>query len=402
MIILDKKWIAYVGPFNFPWGQAGSRRVFGNAKSIVSAGYDVVVGSGDKFSSIKSLETCEYSGSTLSYLGLNELPVSSGYLQRLWQHLFASGKNTSNWLSAQETKPEYVIIYGGLAAFGWHIYRWCKKNNVPVIADVVEWYDPSQMLGGRFGPFYLSANVAFHYLYPRFDGVIAISHYLADYFSRYTPVVIVPPTLTVDPIEETGTDISNCLKLVYAGTPGKKDLLDKVVEAVSRVELLGVEIQLTVIGPSERDVIKMCGLQCLPNSVVVAGRVPQDRVAQLLKASDFSILIRDSLRFTNAGFPTKFVESLAAGVPVIANITSDLGSYLRDGSNGLEVGAPDISAIMNALLRAASLSVSERDLMKRNAKNDAKVFFSSDAYVQSFKQFLFVVNQKHKGTRALN
>ena len=38
---------------------------------------------------------------------------------------------------------------------------------------------------------------------------------------------------------------------------------------------------------------------------------------------------------TSAGFPTKFVESITCGVPVITNDTSDLNEYAVDGRNAI-------------------------------------------------------------------
>ena len=40
-----------------------------------------------------------------------------------------------------------------------------------------------------------------------------------------------------------------------------------------------------------------------------------------------------------AGFPTKVVESLALGTPVITNLTSDLGFCVFDGRNGVILDA---------------------------------------------------------------
>ena len=116
----NKDWVAYVGPFNFPWGQAGSRRVYGNAMSLVEAGYDVIVASGDAPSALKTFPSARNEGATLTYLGVGEIPLSGGYLGKLWQHLINCGVRTVNWLSEQPVKPKYVVIYGGLAAFSWH------------------------------------------------------------------------------------------------------------------------------------------------------------------------------------------------------------------------------------------------------------------------------------------
>ena len=43
-----RPWIAYVGPVAFPEGGAAARRILGNAKALVAAGYDVVIVSGQR------------------------------------------------------------------------------------------------------------------------------------------------------------------------------------------------------------------------------------------------------------------------------------------------------------------------------------------------------------------
>jgi glycosyltransferase involved in cell wall biosynthesis len=39
-----------------------------------------------------------------------------------------------------------------------------------------------------------------------------------------------------------------------------------------------------------------------------------------------------------AGFPTKFVEAITCGIPVVTNNTSDLQFYLKEGVNGYFLG----------------------------------------------------------------
>lgn len=392
---MSNPWIAYVGPFNFPWGQAGSRRVYGNARSLMLAGYNVTVCSGDAQKNITLLEHDDSTGSSIFYVGMGELCAEKALILRSWRYLFEWGRRTVSWLSQQPTKPAYVILYGGLAAYAWNLYSWCRANNVPIIADVVEWYDPAQMAGGRLGPFYLSANLAFHFMYPRFDGVIAISSYLSSRFERHLPTVTIPPTCSfahfLGEVPETGST----LRLIYAGTPGKKDLLSIVVAAIARVEAEGVRLKMDVIGPSELDVLQLCGLSKLPHSVNVHGRLPQEEVLRFLSTADFSVLIRPSVRFTNAGFPTKFVESLSAATPVIANITSDLGDYLVNGFNGFKVDHFDVDSLSAVLRRASKLSSVEKFRMKEMALLSAKQNFSSDRYIEDLRSFLLKVSQEY-------
>ncbi|MFI8608340.1 glycosyltransferase family 4 protein [Pseudomonas sp. NPDC077649] len=392
---MDKKWVAYVGPIKFPWGQAASKRVRGNAQAILELGYDVIVASGEKASPVQRLEETA-SGATLSWCGLGELRESGRSLGKLLHQLFFCGSRTAKWLDRQEKKPEFVIVYGGLSTFAWHVRRWCRANNVPVVIDLVEWYDPSQMLGGRFGPFYLSSCIAMNWVYPRFDGAITISTFLDSHFKKNYPTVIAPPLLQV-PLSSIMQSMSGRLNLIYAGTPGKKDLLKDIILGVEEAVSLGRNVKLTILGPDCEEVKYLCGLDSLPSSVSVLGKVSQQEVEAYYRAADFSVILRESERFTNAGFPTKFVESLSFSTPVISNITSDLGMYLKDGVNGYVVSSVGVADISSVLCKAADLSGGEKSEMRKQALVTAIESFSPSSYSERFRSFFDRVGSSRSG-----
>jgi glycosyltransferase involved in cell wall biosynthesis len=58
------------------------------------------------------------------------------------------------------------------------------------------------------------------------------------------------------------------------------------------------------------------------------GRMEHRQVISLIKAADYSLIVREQNRVTLAGFPTKFVESISCGTPVIATDSSDLSEYI--------------------------------------------------------------------------
>jgi hypothetical protein len=220
-----KNWIAYVGPFSFPWGQACSRRVCGIARSLSESGNSIVICSGDaKPLTLTDLNEGEEK-SSITYIGVNETPPKDfSLLRKSLQIFFLWGKRTVNWLDSQPNKPSHVIVYGGSAQYMFRLLPWCKKNNIPLIVDIVEWYDPRQMNGGFFGPFHISENIAFHYYYPKCSGIIAISSYLEKHFlKKGLPVIRIPPTLDVEnhPLFFSNKDELNpLLTLLYARTPG--------------------------------------------------------------------------------------------------------------------------------------------------------------------------------------
>lgn len=393
--MIKDTWVAYVGPFLFPWGQAGSRRVYGIAKSLVESGVKVIVAGGShEPAALAALEDGAVSGGSLWHIGLGELPrPGSSYPVKVWKLFVDSGARTVKWLSAMPTKPTHLVVYGQSAPFMLRVFRWCRRNDVKIIVDIVEWYDPSQMKGGRFGPFYISAKLAMHFFFPRCDGIIAISSLLAEHYSaKMCKVIRIPPTLDVQRValvpQGQRKSRPRRLELVYAGTPGKKDLLRSIALGIAEVDPHGTHVHLVVLGPSQEEVGEILGGSEAPAFMDVLGMVPQIDVAEVLASADFSVLLRAPLRFAQAGFPTKFVESMASGTPVIGNLTSDLGKYFHDGVEGLVCKDHSPNAFADTLRRALSLSSAELNAMKVAARNRAINSFDFRVYSRALRNFI--------------
>jgi glycosyltransferase involved in cell wall biosynthesis len=379
---MSTDWVAYVGPFLFPWGQPGSRRVYGIARSLAGAGHHVVVAGGaDQPATPTALTEVDGPGS-VSYVGLGELPTyDQSRLARYTQAFLRWGQKTVDWLDAQPTRPSHVVVYGGGAPYLIRLRRWCRLHRVPLIADVVEWYQASHMPGGYFGPPHLSASIALRQQSPRCDGVIAISSYLTSYFrDRGTKVIRVPPTVDTQAMAVEPRNTAGGLVFAYAGTPGRKDLLATMVRAVDRFAGAGGQAELRILGPTPDQVRELLGGQPLPPAVRALGPLPQPDVAQALRDADFSLLLREPARFSQAGFPTKFGESLATGTPVITNLTSDIGDYLDDGRDGLVCADHTEAALLEALWRAQRLTGAQRTAMRVHARQRAERSFDFRVY----------------------
>jgi glycosyltransferase involved in cell wall biosynthesis len=107
-----------------------------------------------------------------------------------------------------------------------------------------------------------------------------------------------------------------------------------------------------------------------------------------VQAADFSVLLRPEATYSRAGFPTKFVESVASSTPVIANLTSDLARYVVDGRAGLVVEAATAEALANTISRAADMSPARRDAMRKTAREVAVQSFDFRSHVAAIDNFL--------------
>ncbi len=189
------------------------------------------------------------------------------------------------------------------------------------------------------------------------------------------------------------------LKLVYAGTPGKKDLLGNALRGLKILRQEGIMVQLHIIGPSQDAV-----LACIDNDytlfdeiadmIVIHGRVPQSDVPQLVSSADFSILLRPQERYAQAGFSTKLVESLMVGVPIIANITGDIGGFITDNREGILIEEHSPQAFANGVKKAVDMSAKHRLLMRGYARQCAEDHFEYNKYVEPLCDFVCSLSSK--------
>lgn len=364
------KSIIYIGTFEFPYGQAASKRVMGNVILLQQLGYEVKVGHGGV---IKDDQIQNDIVNVKSY-GLDELFLRKSGLARLFNFLFRSGDNTINWLKSLDTKPDYVIVYGGYYRYANKILKYCKKNNIKIIFDIVEWYEPAQMIGGRYGFFYNSFLLAFKYVYPKADGIIAISSSLKEVFKKNTTVII--PPLVATQINRICIENNEELSLIYAGNIGNKDNLYEIIQVVENLSKNN-KVRLDIFGSSENELKNKYNVKEFGKAIKIHGKVNQEEINSYIAKADFTIFTRPNTHCNRYGFPSKFVESLSLGVPVVTNLTSDIGLYLKDGYNGFVVKDSSKQAIEVCIRKMLKLSLEQKKLMKKNAIITADEYLSS-------------------------
>jgi len=107
----------------------------------------------------------------------------------------------------------------------------------------------------------------------------------------------------------------------------------------------------------------------------------------LLIGAHFAVLLRSNERFAQAGFPTKVVEALAAGLPLITNVTSDIDQYVRDGVEGFLVDDCSERALAKGIQRALGTSPEKLIEMSVACRRQAEVSFDYRNYVTQLSQF---------------
>ncbi|WP_194973850.1 glycosyltransferase [Aquiflexum lacus] len=332
----------------------------------------------------------------LSLEGFDIINVKRG--KRLFEKffLFLFRGIAFSWLfQKKQLNPEVLVYYGSSLRILVPLWIYSRAKGIKLVVDIVEWYDYSHLPFGKYGPMAWDVHVSMTFMIPKCDGVIAISTLLEKYYqNKGLPTVRVPILFDKDIASQNQlSEIKlnpNFLNLVYAGFPGKKDLIFNVIDAIRLINSDKKKIEFHILGMNGKE-LEMTYGKYPGNSVKTYGKQPRSFVNNFLRSADFSVLFRPSKRYAMAGFPTKFVESLSMGLPVLANISSDLGMYLEEGFNGLIAKDHQVDSIILTLKRALELDRESYEKMKVNARASAEIHFNYRNFTKKFSDFFLEI-----------
>lgn len=365
-----KNKILYIGGFEMPDKNAAAQRVLSIAKALREVGY------------------------TTEFYGISKSNDHQGVVDGFDYEAYSYPRNTKEWICyakgdkiieyIQRKSPKYVFTYNYPGIAQERVIKYCHMHGIKVVGDITEWYQPDSFFKK------IDTTLRMRWSNKHLDGIIAISRYLANFYLHKHSLQL-PPLIDIQ--EPKWKQVPQKLypdkiKLIYAGQPSlSKDRLDYIVDGIAKISC--DKILLHIVGVSKEEYQCLFGdkydLAKLP--IIFHGRLPHNDTVRLLLGADFQIFFRPNIRVNNAGFPTKFVEAMTAGIPVIMNKISNVDDYLTDGINGMMIPFPSEVEIHNVLKRVSELSRHDVDRMKENCdKNKFDYHNYSDTLLSFIKR----------------
>lgn len=383
---MSKGTILYIGGFEFPNKNAASLRALGTAKLLRRIDYNVVLLGIDN-----SIKWGEGVHNTM----LDGFDVwSEPYPQNISELIkFTASISHFKKIIVKYSDVKMVICYDYQALAFARIARYCRNNNLKIVADSTEWYSSKGMgfitgLGKKVDVFY-----RMKVLQKKLDGLITVSKFLYNYYSNFLDCVIIPPL--VDLSEKKWKSMINVandesIHMIYAGNPGLiKDQLNGIIKIIVslpisklvHIDIIGVQLdEYLSFHTEDRDL-----LEKNLDRITFRGRLSHEECIQKIIQADYFIFWRDDNIVTKAGFPSKLVESLSCGTPVITTKTSNIEDYLKDGENGFLLDFDETKA-SEKLYEIIAMGKDKANSMKDYCK-DYQIFIYEN-YTEKMKEFI--------------
>jgi len=288
----------------------------------------------------------------------------------------------SSFMKMKHEQGDIGICYG-LYGYPLIVYLILGKiYKIKMVFDAVEWYNYNSYKIKYFNVMVWSVYLTMNYLLLFFDGLITISHYLENYYSIRKKKTLFLPPITVINRDSFSSKNKMCfeenyLNLVYTGIPGKKDYIEITIKGTQRLFEAGEKIKFHIFGCTYDNLLSnIPDLNLNKKCILCYGYIGQKELTEYMRGADFSVLIRDEKkRYAKAGFSTKFVHSLSVGLPVISNLTGDIGYYLKDNFNGYILEDASEDAFVTKI----------RSVLNRDKQNDLTL--RKNAFQTAFDHF---------------
>ena len=366
--------ILYIATSAFPGDSAYATRIDGISRALMWSGHKVWV-------------LTDYSNKETGETDVDGICVVSG-AKNLYQYRSILDKILARHRMLLNLKRILIensidcVIMSSIYMRVNSIIKIVHRQHIPVILESCEWFESYNWRKAEKSFEYKRFIYAWNNVFPKADGVIAISRMLeAHYKETVNNVVRIPTIMDIEGIEwrsEVGSHES--IRLIFTGSiDWGKDRLVEVIEAIRNID--DHRIELHIYGPSREAVFQQldennCDITKNLEFVYFHGHVPHEEISKACKNADFGVIIRPDRRQSHAGFPTKIAEYMSVGTPVIANDTGDLSLYVNDSENGFCLQRNiSIEDVENVLIKILSMSKEEMKQLRINARQVAQKSF---------------------------
>lgn len=224
------------------------------------------------------------------------------------------------------------------------------------------------------------------------DHLFVISRRLRWYYRLKFPnlsievLPIIYDPARFDNVENT----EQTFRLGYLGSFGEKDGLPGILDAFQQARKNLPALKLRLIGYQNQSfdldaALDTVGLNKSDPQLEITGQVLSKDIPRLLSDCDTLIQNRTGTLYANYGFPTKLVEYLATGRPVISTNVSDIGCSLEGDEDLVLIGPDDSQGLSKAMLHRYHALQQHNEIGEKGKRSAARRY----EYSQHVRNMVF-------------
>ncbi len=368
----DRGSVIYVGRVYLPSEGAPGKRVYNVAQCLRESGFTV------KLACLSRAMASDYQEiDGLHYFRTRRLDRNGSRLAAAVYWLSGRYERTAEWLNeALNTDTKGIVAYGGSSPQLIQISRVAKRFGVPVVPDIVEWDVAAPVLSLPW----LDLEVRQRAVVPALGKAISISRVMRDYFLRRgCKAIHVPPIVRVAEADGPGAARSSAgrgVRLLFSGSPNR-ERHDAIIAGCEEIARHGLSVELIYCGTPTEEIARIATTREEGFRISAVGRLSEDDYADLIRAVDAGIIVRDDRKWSRSCFPSKVPEFLSVGTPVLCSRVGDLRWVVRDGREGFTFEGASAAGLASAIMSLARLSAQQRRALSESCRSRALQLFDS-------------------------
>ena len=349
-----------------PNGLAGTNRILSLTKGFILNNFNVTVvcinPTENKFETYNDEISGNFQGVNYIYPG-NNIIVEENLFFRFIQFVKSSILSFSFiFIRLYKKEVSFIIVYGNFFSLEIPILIFSKIFNIKIYKEESEnpyIYFKSKLFTLREGIPIIYVN----YIYKLYSGLFLMTNSLKTFFIqkgvKSHKLLLVPHTIDNDRFnvllgEGANNKFFNYDYIAYIGSMNQqKDGVLDLVKAFSLILKEYKNLRLVIAGEGSKSDLDLFnktinGLE-IKNNIIYLGKLSSIEIPKLLYNAKILVSFRPKSLQSEYGFPSKIVEYLAVGIPIITTLNGDLKLYLKDKINAFIVCDFKIESFVNKL-----------------------------------------------------
>ncbi len=378
--MLNKR-VFIVGEFSYPEGGAATKRISSFCEGFAQKGYRVYIIGLAVYNSNKRKYSFEKINDNIFYLNnistskVKFSIVNKGIINKLiWFYYSYYGSFQiffKVWRKFKFTKDDIVMLYGRNFIKLWPFTLHSKNKRPIIVLDVVEHLSIFSGYANYISPLYLDWYFGFNFLPQKVDLITCITYSLDNIFKKKHLNSIVIPSVSTWTNTIPKIKIKDKITFLYIGALLDKDAASCMIEIFKYLFELNKEVSLIIAGKYLQtkkgiEIYNYCNEDpILKDRIIFYGEFSQNDFEDLLQKADCLVLLRRSDKTEEYSFPTRLIEYLKTGKPVVVSDVGDISKYLDDAKDAILLDPHNNEANANKI----NIYLNDKEYLMKMGKN---------------------------------